>query len=132
MNQFFKWKSLIIKISLGYLLVTMIFIGVQVTNSLPVSALSNSSINAEITSLRSRISRVEQEVRRLSNSSNRSNIPRSATVKPPPNRNNSTRIREQAIAGSEPTYDRLATLLIELKEDVRNIDQRLTEIEKRF
>ena len=39
-------------------------------------------------------------------------------------------VNGQAIGNSDPLYERFATLLIELKEDVRNIDQRLTKIEQ--
>lgn len=103
-----------------------------VTNYSIVQAQSITGLNAEISSLRSRINRLESEVRSLSRStsSNRNvrNIPQreypSSTINNPPAINNTV------VGRSDPLFQRLATLVIELKEDVRDLDQRLTAIEE--
>ena len=40
-------------------------------------------------------------------------------------------VNGQAIGRSDPLYERLATLLIELKEDVKNLDRRLVDLENK-
>ena len=102
-------------------------------NNLPVSSQSITGINAEITSLRSRISRLESEVRNLRTSNSAPGVPAqkpsresvSGTINNPPVVNN------QAIGRSDPLYERLATLLIELKEDVRDLENRLVILEEK-
>ena len=101
-------------------------------NNLPVYSQSNTSLNADISSLRSRINRLESEVRFLQRS--RSNIPVSPddTEQESINSefNNPPVVEGQAIGKSDPLFERLATLIIELKEDVRNIETRLAALEE--
>ena len=114
------------------LLIVLLSITLIVTNYPIVQAQSITGLNADISSLRSRINRLESEVRSLSRStsSNRNvrNIPQreypSSTINNPPAINNTV------VGRSDPLFQRLATLVIELKEDVRDLDQRLTAIEK--
>ncbi len=102
------------------------------SNSL-VKAQSITGLNAEISSLRTRINRLESDIRNLSRaiSSNRNipNIPNrelpSSTIDNPP------AIDNTVVGRSDPLFERLANLVIELKEDVRDLDQRLTVIEER-
>ena len=134
MNKFFKRQPLAIKVVLSYLLVSIIFISIQVINSYPVAAQSTININADIINLRTRINRLEQEVNRLRNLnySSRGNISHPTKATSPPDKDNPPIVDGCAFGASDPSYERLATLLIELKEDVRDIDKRLTEIEKRI
>ncbi|MDJ0746380.1 MAG: hypothetical protein QNJ32_23865 [Xenococcaceae cyanobacterium MO_167.B27] len=114
------------------LLIVLLSITLIVTNYSIVQAQSITGLNADISSLRSRINRLESEVRSLSRStsSNRNvrNIPQreypSSTINNPPAINNTV------VGRSDPLFQRLATLVIELKEDVRDLDQRLTAIEE--
>ena len=115
----------------------IIIIGLTLTliavNNQPVSSQSITGINAEISSLRSRISRLESEVRNLRTSNSTPGVPAqkpsreslSGTINNPPVVNN------QVIGRSDPLYERLATLLIELKEDVRDLDNRLVVLEEK-
>jgi hypothetical protein len=48
----------------------------------------------------------------------------------PPTTVNPPVVNGEAIGTSDPLYQRLATLVIELKEDVKSIDRRLSKIEK--
>ena len=101
----------------------------------PSLAQADFSLKSDLISLKSRIGRLEQEVTRLRSdlrSPNRSNSNRDK--QPPPSRSDYIRgnppiVNGQAIGDSDPLYERLATLLIELKEDVKNIDRRLIDLE---
>jgi hypothetical protein len=97
----------------------------------PLNAQSTSSLNADINGLRSRVNRLEAEIRRFqSNTDNR--IPLPPKNESAPTLGNPPIVNGRAIGASDPLYERLATLLIELKEDVNNIDRRLTIIEKKI
>ena len=136
MNQILKWRTWIVRICLGCCVAIAIASGGAIEIP-PVSAQSN-IINSDIISLRSRISRLEQEINQLRYSV-RAGDSRPAKTLPIPNQSapdsrptvvNPPIVNGQAVGQSDPMYERLATLLIELKEDVRNIDERLTQIEQ--
>ena len=86
---------------------------------------STTSLNADISSLRSRVNRLESEIRRLGRASNLP-TPRTSNL---PRNNAPSDINGNLIGSSDPLFERFATLLIELKEDVRDLNQRLTEVE---
>ncbi|WP_246141976.1 hypothetical protein [Hyella patelloides] len=104
-----------------------------IANNKPVASQSITGINAEISRLRSRINRVESEIRNLRPSSSAPNLPanKSPRESVSDNFNNPPVINNQAIGRSDPLFERLATLLIELKEDVRDIESRLVTLEER-
>ncbi len=113
------------------LIVVLLSIILVLGNNSLVKAQSISTLNAEIIGLRSKVNRLESEVRNLRRSIGRNsstpNIPQrevpSSTINNPPAINNT------AVGRSDPLFQRLATLVIELKEDVRNLNQRLDAIE---
>lgn len=122
------WKKLIttiIVISLSFILI--------IVNNKSVASQSITGINAEISRLRSRINRVESEVRNLRQSGSAPSLPanKSPRESVADNFNNPPVINNQAIGRSDPLFERLATLLIELKEDVRDIESRLVTLEER-
>jgi BMFP domain-containing protein YqiC len=89
-------------------------------------AQSDTAVRSELTSLRNRISRLESQVSRLGGASPRSVSP--SQTSPP----NTPRIVDgQAIGESDPMFERLATLVIEIREDVRNLDKRVKTLEQR-
>ena len=100
----------------------------------PLAAQSNQNLRSDLISLRSRISRLEQEVNRLQSFNSRVNSApqRSPQASPAPNPTiiNPPIVDGEAIRRSDPLYEQFATLLIELKEDVRSLENRLTELEK--
>lgn len=135
-NRFFQWRSFRLSICLSFLLISLIYLLPTVNQ--PLLAQSDLSIKSDIISLESRINRLEQEVNYLRSStisrSSSSQSPRQTPPKPnqpstPPN-SGTTIVDGKVIGSIDPLYSRLATLIIELKEEVRNIDQRLTAIEK--
>ena len=101
----------------------------------PANSQTLPSVSAEVRNLRSRIARVEAEVRNLRSSTSRiarpsRNSRQRSTPETPPNLNNRSQINNQELENSDPMFKRLATLVIELKEEVRAIDKRLVTLEK--
>jgi len=121
------------KICLGLLVAIAIYLSMAIGS--PSLAQANLNLKSDIISLRSRISRLEQEVTRLRSSNSRS-LDRTARIEqsrqiPNPTNISPPEVNGQVIGRSDPLYEKFATLLIELKEDVKNLDRRLTEIENK-
>lgn len=135
MKHFSKKRSSLVKLGLACLLVGMIYLSTQANQS--VLAQLNRNFSPDINSLKARITRLEQNVNQLRTGNVRlrnlnkvpaappqpQQLPRRSTGNPPI-------IDNRAIGASDPLFERLSTLLIELKEDMRNIEQRLTRIEQ--
>ena len=119
-----KYKKILSVIVLTILISLMM---ISTANN-PVVSQSTTGLNAEISSLRSRVNRLESEIRRLSRSSN---LPSPRATAPPRNNPPST-IDGNLIGSSDPLFERFATLLIELKEDVRDLNKRLIEVENKI
>ena len=122
----FPYKKILSVIVLTILISLMIIS----TTNIPVASQSTTRINAEISSLRSRVNRLESEIRRLSRSSSNLSSPRPTTT--PGNNPPATTIDGNLVGRSDPLFERFATLLIELKEDVRDLNKRLTEVENQI
>ena len=87
-----------------------------------VTAQSDSAVRSELSSLRNRVSRLEVEIRRASSSSSN----------PLPRPTSTPRVvNGEAIGESDPMFERLATLVIELKEDVRELQKRVNVLENK-
>jgi hypothetical protein len=135
-KKFFRWRNFRLTICLSILLISLSYLLPTVNQ--PLLAQSDLSLKSELSSLESRINRLEQEVNSLGSSrtSLNSRSQSSEPTRPKPNQiysppNYGTTVIDGKVVGrSDPLYSRLATLLIELKEEVSNIDQRLTVIEK--
>lgn len=82
-----------------------------------------SRLESDSFQIRSELSRLESQVYQFANRSNYP--PASRNVSPPPPVSpRATRLRP------EPTYDRLATLFIELRERVNKLEARLKRLER--
>ena len=130
MNKLLQWRKFIFRICLSCFFIAVIFIYPTFVNS-PGLAQSDLNLRSDIISLQARISRLEQEVSQLRGSLNKPNSRPARTERstPTPTIINPPVVNGEAIGSSDPLYERLATLVIELKEDVRNIEQRLSEVE---
>lgn len=96
--------------------------------SYPVSANSESSLRSDITNLRTRIGYLEGEVRRLAQRQNRSN-----SSSPELSPSSGPEIVEGELIGqSDPLFERLSILVIELKERVIDVEKRMTQIEQKI
>ena len=120
----FPYKK-ILSVTLLTILISLMIIS---SNTIPVASQSLTSINAEISSLRSRVNRLESEIRRIGRPSN---LPNTRQVNPPSN-TPPANIDGNLVGSSDPMFERFATLLIELKEDVRDLNTRLTEVESQI
>lgn len=112
----------IVKLCFVLLLSLIVGIVFQITYTKAVSAQSITSLSSEISRLRTRVNQLESEVRNLSRSMPRTTQPRQ--VSPP-----RTIDRGSTVELSDPMFQRLATLVIELKEQVKDLDKRVKKIE---
>lgn len=104
--------------------------------SQPVSSQSLNGVLSEVRTLRSRIGRLESEVRNLRSSTSRISRPNVSSRQKPvtipaPNRNRSSLDDDRVVDSSDPMFKRLATLVIELKEEVRAMEKRLVILEQK-
>ena len=82
----------------------------------------STSLNSDIKSLHSRVNRLEPEVRFLRSNSSNPKLPEQRS----PIANN-----QEPNRSHDPLFDRLAILLIELKEDVHDLEQRVILLEQK-
>ena len=129
-NLFNKIKK---RFSVTILIVGLIFALITASNQ-PASSQSITGLNAEISSLRSRINRLESEIRNIRTSNPTSALPYELPEKEPIDGEieNPPVVNDQPIGKSDPLFERLATLIIELKEDVNNIENRLDALEEKI
>lgn len=123
-------KNLRNKINAAIVIISLIFAFLLVNNH-PVQSQSITGINSEISSLRSRINRLESEVRSLRNSNSSlpaNNAPRRETYN---DADIPVEVEGEIIGRSDLFSERLATLLIELREDINNIESRLNALEEK-
>ena len=86
-----------------------------------------SRIEAENFQLRSQVSRIESQLAQLSGR------PFSSPQKPSPNSpapRISSRTNRRQVSSSDPMFERLATLVIELKERVQSLESQVAELKK--
>ncbi|GBF80375.1 hypothetical protein [Aphanothece sacrum] len=91
----------------------------------PIYASDDNIIRGDINRLDARVSRLETAILDLRQQQSNSRIRESSIGTSPPI------IEGEAIGRSEPLFERLSTLVIELKERVMNLEKRMTQIEKR-
>jgi hypothetical protein len=121
------------RFSVTILIIGLIFALIIVSNK-PASSQSITGLNAEISSLRSRINRLESEVRNIRTSNYTPGLPSDlperesidGEIENPPV------VNDRPVGKSDPLFERLATLIIELKEDVNNIENRLNVLEEQI
>jgi hypothetical protein len=107
-------------------LALIVSIGIQIIYPHPIVAQSDTAIRSEITSLRSRVSRLEAEIRSVGRSGSRPSTPSEPRQITPPQEVNGV-----VVGSSDPMFERLATLAIELKERVTSLEKRMTQIEQK-
>lgn len=89
----------------------------------PSKAQSDTAVRSELISLRNRVDRLESQIRGITiRGENAASIPQ---------RRSGTGIVDGEVIGrSDPLFERLATLVIELKEDFKKLEQRVQVLEK--
>ena len=118
----------IVLVALSLILACLVFV------DQPVASQTLPSLSAQVRNLRSRIARVEAEVRNQRSSTSRISRPnqtsRPRPTSPPSSRTNRNQSENQVINSSDPMFKRLATLVIELKEEVRAMEKRIDVLEQ--
>ena len=105
------------------LIIIILVIVILVKQINPVSASVENRLRGEINRLQARVSRLESAVTNLRQGSNNNNNT--------PPLNPSPQIVDGEIIGrSDPLFERLSTLVIELKERVMDVEKRINQLEK--
>ncbi|EAZ91001.1 hypothetical protein [Crocosphaera chwakensis] len=106
---------------LSILIILLLIILIKQIN--PVSASVENRLRGDINRLRARVSRLESAITNLRQDSNNNyNIP---------DYNPSPQIVDGELVGrSDPLFERLSTLVIELKERVMDLEKRMNQLEK--
>jgi hypothetical protein len=131
MNLNFLRNRETIKFCLSLLIIGILAIAIHIVYSPLVSAQSSTEFRGEINYLRSQINSLQSAVRSLQQSNLRNNNQLRPST-PPPNLNSPPVVNGEPIGTTDPMFQRLATLVIELKEDVRNLEKRMTEVEQKL
>ncbi len=105
----------------------VVFFSLFLLFNLRASAQSDSYLRSELLSLRYRIDRLEAEVRSVGS---RSVNPSTSGLNKKP-ANTPQRVNGELIGRSDPITERLATLVIELKERIKTLENRVNQLEKR-
>lgn len=132
MNSLFWGIKKAIGLGLGIYLLILIVVGIAITQDRSVSAQSTTDFRAEITNLRTRVNHLEMEVRRLSQSSNRTTQSAADRIGSQSTIGNPPLVNGQPIGRSDPMFERLANLVIELKQEVRELERRVVEVERQL
>lgn len=113
-----------VKFSLIFLLVTIMAFGLQLMRPHFVFAQSDTALRSEVNNLRTRVARLENEIRSRRGGQNvpSGNLPEYESVNPPQT------VNGVSVGASDPMFERLATLTIELKERVNALEKRVNEL----
>jgi hypothetical protein len=123
----YSWlRRSLVKISLFFSLALFLSFGFQLARPHLVLAQSDTAIRSEISSLRTRVARLENEIRSRQGGQNKpsGNLPEYESVNPP------QAVNGVPIGASDPMFERLATLTIEIKERVNALEKRVNELEQ--
>ncbi|MCU0534370.1 MAG: hypothetical protein MUD14_10810 [Hydrococcus sp. Prado102] len=126
MKKFFILRQSFVQFCTILFLALIVSIGIQIIHPHPIVAQSDTALRSEVTSLRSRVSRLEAEIRSVGRSGTRPITPSEPRQITPPQEVNGV-----AVGSSDPMFERLATLAIELKERVTSLEKRVTQIEQK-
>jgi hypothetical protein len=86
------------------------------------------SLRYDLSYLRRQVEGLDAEVRRLGDV-----VARNYQSSSPPRQNNTPSIvHGEPLGRSDPMFERLSTLVIELKQDFKTLEQRVTQLEKKF
>jgi len=135
MNRAKLAKTIFRKLGIALVAVCLMLACLVLVNQ-PAASQTLPSLSAQVRNLKSRISRVEAEVRNLRSSTSRiprpnvNSRPSPAPVSPPPHRSDRNQSENQVVNSSDPMFKRLATLVIELKEEVRAMEKRIDALEQ--
>ena len=126
-----SWLSKpIVKLCLGLLVLLVVGVRIYFNQMQPVAAQST-GVSSELLNLRTRVNLLEAEVRRLRQSGPRTAPPRQ-TDAPTPAPSINLPQPEGQLGSTDPMFQRLATLVIELKERIVELEKRTATIEEKL
>ena len=123
-----SWLSKpIVKLCLGLLVLLIVGVRIYFNQIQPVAAQSTGVLSSELLNLRTRVNLLEAEVRRLRQPVPRTSPPRRNSPTPPPINLPQPEGEQRS---TDPMFQRLATLVIELKERVVELEERTATLEE--
>lgn len=121
----------IVKLSLGLLFLLAISTQIYLSHAQPAAARPVRS-SPEVLRLRTEVRLLENEVRRLRQTSPRFERTQTGELLPDRIPSPPQIIDGQAIGRSDPMFERLATLVIELKERIVVLEEQLSQVENQL
>lgn len=115
LGKFNLWRFLI-----TFLVISVLVLSISSFTQISVAS-ESSYVNSQLQNLRSRLRSLESQVRRLDNS-----MTRPSPSVPRLERNYPNTVQEEV---PDPMFQRLATLVIELKEELRELETRVNQLE---
>jgi hypothetical protein len=130
MHNLSRRSRQIIKLYFSFLscLIIGLIIGIQITTIESVRAQPANYLNSEITNLRNQVNQLQNQLNRTPVNRFDLKSPRQNNVAPsnsPPGR-----VNGNLVGRSDPTFERLATMVVELKQQVQELEKRVGKIEK--
>ena len=123
MSKYSQTHPSLRNIFVGFLIPLFIVVSIQIFSSADnVSAQGIDRFSSDFTILKSRVSRLENEVRRLTQSVRQGERLSENNPSPAP-------ILAEPIGPSDPMFARLATLVIELKERIQELEAKVAQLE---
>jgi polyhydroxyalkanoate synthesis regulator phasin len=118
--------SSIVKYSVILLLGAIVAFVIAIARPQIVFAQSDTAVRSELTSLRSRVTRLESEIRSGAGRN------RTGEVRQSPGQNVPAQtINGETIGETDPMFQRLANLTIELKERVATLEKQIKQLEQK-
>jgi hypothetical protein len=88
----------------------------------PVNSQSDSAVRSELINLRNRVDSLESQIRGTS-------VRQGNADSTPPRRSGTSVVEGEVVGRSDPLFERLSTLVIELKEDFKKLERRVQVLE---
>jgi hypothetical protein len=130
MNNLSRRSTQIIKLYFCFLscLIIGLALGIQITKIDAVNAEPNDYLNPQVIDLRNRVNLLENQLNKT-----RTNSPPGTPQPIRQNRDRTNyppgRVNGQLVGRSDPAFENLATMVIELKQEVRALNKRVADIE---
>jgi polyhydroxyalkanoate synthesis regulator phasin len=122
----FSWlRRPIAKFGLVLLVTLVLAIAMQMGGTHAVFAQSDTALRSEVQSLRSRVSRLESALSSVRSGS------RQTTPSTPRQSSPAQEVNGELVGRTDPLFQRLANLTIELRERVATLEKRVAQLERR-
>jgi hypothetical protein len=133
MNNLPRRSQQIIKLYCYFLVCLLVglAIGIQIATIDTVNAQPTRQFNTEVLNLKNRINSLETELRKSNNNSSyQFNLPSRSSPSVAPSNSPPAEINGVLVGRSDPAFTNLATMVVELKQQVQELEKRVNKIEK--